>query len=185
MVCIHKCFTGSQELARDVHKFHQSVIFLRVYNFPNEEDSVGELIQNHQEKWSIESDSRWARKIPRSPGDLLHCGPGRLSAILVNIQHGSVDHLQGTQQTASSWQSSKKRAACPPLHFGQPKGGCLEQGWAAAVLGRSSPIAPIVAPAAITHPPSLLVQRGTLKLQAAKEHSRWLMTRNSGSKETW
>lgn len=91
-----------RNLARDVHKVCQSVIFLRVYNFPNEEGSVGEFIQNHQEKWSVESDSRRARKIPRSPGDLLHCGPGSFSAILMDIQHGSVDHLQGAKQTASS-----------------------------------------------------------------------------------
>lgn len=141
-----------RNLATDVHTVWQSVIFLRVYNFPNEEDSVGEFIQNHHEKWSVESDPRWARKIPRSPGHLLHCGPGCLSAILMNIQHGSVDHLQGTKQTASSWQSSKKRAVCHPLPFGQQREPCLEQDSAAAaasgkVLTHCS--APIAAPAAI------------------------------------
>lgn len=180
-----------RNLDSDVHKFRQSVIFLRVYNFPNEEDSVGELIQNQQEEWSVESDPRWARKIPRSPGNLLHCGPSCLSAVLMNIQHSSVDHLQGTKQTASSWQSSKRRAACHPLHFGQAQGALPgARPSSSCSFWEGHPQLPLFPPQHqqpshhSSHPPSLLVQRVTIKLKAAKEHSRWLMTKNSGSKET-
>lgn len=180
-----------RNLTSDVHKFRQSVIFLRVYNFPNEEDSAGELIQNQQEEWSVESDPRRARKIPRSPGNLLHSGPSCLSAVLMDIQHSSVDHLQGTRETASSWQSSKKRAACHPLRFGQPKGALPAARPSSSSFWEGHHwLLPF--PPQHQQPshhsslsPPLLVQRVTLKLQAAKDHSRWLMTRNSGSKETW
>lgn len=94
-------------------------------------------------------------------------------------------------KTTSSWQSSKQRTACHPLHFVQPKGAlpgarpsssCFWEGH-----HQSLPFPPQHQQPShhSSHPPSLLMQRVTLKLQAAKEHSRWLMTRNSGSKETW
>lgn len=83
-MCVRKCMSSGQ-----------SVIFQRVYNFPYEEDGAGVFIQNHEEKGPVESDSRRVRKIARSPGNLLHCGPRCFGAILMNIQHGFVDHLQG------------------------------------------------------------------------------------------
>lgn len=59
----------------------------------------------------------------------------------------------------------------------------LEQDWAAAASGKL----PLQhqQPSHHSSHPSLLVQTVALKLQAAKEWSRWLMTRKSGSKETW
>lgn len=71
---MHKCMSSGQ-----------SVIFQRVYDFPYEEDGAGVFIQNQQEKGPVESDSRWMRKIARSPGNLLHRGPRRFSAVLMNI----------------------------------------------------------------------------------------------------
>lgn len=142
-----------RNLASGVRKSRQSVIFLRVYNFPNEEDSAGEFIQNHQEKGSVEFDSRRARKIPRSPCNLLHCGPGRLSAILMYIQHGSVDHLQRTKQNNLQLTIQQAESSLPPSSLcpakGSPAWSKTEQ---QQFLGRSSPVAPIptTAPTAIS-----------------------------------
>lgn len=154
-----------------------SVIFQRVYNFPYEEDCAGVFIQNHQEKGPVESDSRRVRKIARSPGNLLHCRPRCFSAILMNIQHGFVDHLQGhkaKQLPADNPARIEQPVTLLALAEGSPVWGKTRQH---QPLGRASPALPLPPqrdqPSAHScSPPSLRVQRVTLKQQTAKEHSR-------------
>lgn len=130
-MCVRKCMSSGQ-----------SVIFQRVYNFPYEKDGAGVFIQNHQEKGPVESDSRRVRKITRSPGNLLHCGPRCFSAILMNIQHGFVDHLQGhkaKQPPADNPARLEQPVTLLALAKGSPVWGETRQH---QPLGRSSPAAP-------------------------------------------
>lgn len=133
-----------------------SFIFHRVYNFSYEKDGAGVFIQNCQEKRPVESNSRWMRKITRSPGNLLNRGPSCFGAVFMNIQYGFVDHLQkheAKQPPDDNLARKEQPATLLVLTKGSPAWSKTQQH---QPLGRSSPDTPLPTAAQSTIRPLLL-----------------------------